>query len=74
MSVNVHGIVIVDALTMPQNESAAPAEAQLALVDVPLIRRFASPQVPTVLPVVFLHVGSHAYTVIVDLMPPLLSQ
>jgi hypothetical protein len=44
----------------------------LALVDVPSIRRFASPHVPVVLPVVFVHVGSHAYTVIVDVVPPLL--
>src|SRR5215475_6690586 len=57
---------------MPQNESAAEAEAQLALVDVPWFRRFASPQVPAVVPVVFLHVGSHEYTVIVDVVPPLL--
>ena len=50
----------------------ASAVAQLALVEVAVIRRFASPHVPAVLPVVFVQVGSHAYTVIVDVPPPLL--
>ena len=72
LSANGHGIVIVLALTMPQNWSFAAAPAQLALVDVPLIRRFASPHVPAVLPVVLVQVVSHAYTVIVDVVPPLL--
>src|SRR5262245_56432652 len=35
LSVNGHGIVIVDPLTTPQKESLAAAVAQLALVEVP---------------------------------------
>src|SRR4029450_2390051 len=73
LSVYGHGAVVpLVGLTMPQNELFAAAEAQLALVDVPKFRRFASPHVPAVLPVVFLQVGSHEYTVIVDVVPPLL--
>src|SRR5215470_2141749 len=53
---------------MPQNASPAAAEAQLALAEVARVRRFASPHVPPA----FLQVGSHAYTVIVDVAPPLL--
>src|SRR5262249_51244234 len=59
--------------TMPQKLSPAAAEAQLAAVEVARIRKLASPQAPTVLPVVFLHVGSHEYTVITDVVPPLLT-
>jgi hypothetical protein len=66
LSVNGHGIVIVFALTRPQKWSFAAAVAQLALVDVPRMRRFASPHVPTVVPVVFVQVGSHLYTVIIE--------
>src|SRR3954453_16896151 len=57
---------------MPQNLSFVDAEEQLALADVSRMRRFASPHVPAVLPVVFLHVVSHEYTVMVDVLPPLL--
>src|SRR5215470_2518653 len=53
---------------MPQNVSPAVAEPQLALAEVARVRRFASPHVPPA----FLQVGSHEYTVIVDVVPPLL--
>src|SRR5262245_46417165 len=57
---------------MPQNWSLAAAVAQLAAFDVPRMRRFASPQAPAVVPVVFVQVGSHLYTVIIEVVPPLL--
>jgi hypothetical protein len=41
LSVNDHGIVIVFALTMPPKLSLAAAVPQLALVEVPWMRRFA---------------------------------
>src|SRR5262245_55515075 len=59
---------------MPQNLSPAPnlLLAQLASVEDASSLRFASPQVPGVSPVVFLHCGSHSKTLIVDVVPPLL--
>src|SRR5678810_542871 len=63
---------MVSALTMPQKASWAAEVPQFALVEVPWMRRLASPHVPAVLPVVFLHVGSHVKTVIVEVVPPLL--
>ena len=59
LSVNDHGMVMVLEFTRPQKASPAPADAQLAVVEVRRIRRLLSPQVPAVAPVVFLHVGSH---------------
>ena len=57
LSVYGHGATVPSVeLTMPQKLSFAAVEAQLAAVDVPLIRRFPSPHAPAVLPVVFLQV------------------
>src|SRR5215470_479968 len=58
---------------MPQNVSFAAAVAQLAAFDDWRVNRFASPHVlpPTVSPV-FEQAGFHSYTVMIEVVPPLL--